>query len=79
MKKEYITLLVFVAFVWYEWIYEPSQTTVASVPNNPANANALGTPSAGIAPSTLSPMQLGSGLFENQSGLQTSPGATDSE
>lgn len=72
---QFAALAALVVFVWYEFIYT-TPTTVATVPNDPANSNALGVPTAPVNASTLSPLQLGSGLFENESGLQTSPGGS---
>jgi hypothetical protein len=66
MKPTTIALIVFAAFAYYELVYT---ATPASIPNNPANANALGIPTAPINPNTLTPAQLGTGLFENASGL----------
>src|SRR5271168_2159730 len=75
MRDTYImyAVLIIGAFFLWEEVLKPSGTTVVSVPNNPANANALGTPTAAINASSLTPAQLGSGLFENASGLDTSP------
>jgi hypothetical protein len=63
-------LVGFGAFVYWEFFYTPATADVTASTGTP---NALGVPTAPINASTLSPAQLGSGLFENQSGLQTSP------
>ena len=72
LRPESLALLGFGVFVWYEFFKSPSSATVSAAPSA---ANALGVPTAPINASTLSPAQLGSGLFENESGLQTSPGS----
>lgn len=73
-RPETWALVGFAVFVWYEFFYV-SNPAPALVSAAPSSANALGTPTATINASTLSPAQLGSGLFENESGLQTSPGS----
>jgi len=70
----YLALLGFAALFYYEVL---APTPAAAVPNNPANANALGVPTAPINASTITPAQLGTGLFENASGLGAQqPGST---
>jgi hypothetical protein len=69
----YGALVVFAVFFYYEVLRD----TPATVPNNPANANALGVPSAPVIASTLTPAQLGTGLFANEAGLgQQQPEST---
>lgn len=70
----YALLAVFAGLFYYEFIRQPASAAaapagVSSVPNNPANANALAIPTAPINASTLTPAQLGTGLFEDESGL----------
>jgi hypothetical protein len=70
----YLALIVFAALFYYE-VLAPDPST--AVPNNPANANALGVPTAPVNASTITPAQLGTGLFENASGLgQQQPEST---
>lgn len=72
MKTEKLVLLGgLAAFIYWEFFGSQSAVPAQTV-STPANA--LGVPTAPINASTLSPAQLGSGLFENASGLQSSPG-----
>ena len=76
LRPETLALIGFGVFVWYEFFYSTAPSASGVIVNAaPSAANALGVPTAPINASTLSPAQLGSGLFENESGLQTSPGS----
>jgi hypothetical protein len=75
LRPESLALLGFGVFVWYEFFGPAAAASSSTVSSAPSAANALGVPTAPINASTLSPAQLGSGLFENESGLQTSPGS----
>lgn len=75
LRPESLALLGFGVFVWYEFFGPAAVASSSTVSSAPSTANALGVPTAPINASTLSPAQLGSGLFENESGLQTSPGS----